>query len=108
MRHCMSRAGIALALLASFTADVARAQDAGAGASAGDAGDPGSGGDAGGDGGAAAFVSPASNALVAIRRSEPRTEVALSLGATAMACSAGPSSWREAGLPRRDGSSSRR
>jgi hypothetical protein len=47
---------------------------------AGDAG--GDATDAGGDGGAAAFASPASNALVAIRRSEPRTEVALSLGAS--------------------------
>ena len=35
-----------------------------------------------GDGGAAAIVSPTSNALVAIRRSEPRSELALSLGAT--------------------------
>lgn len=34
-----------------------------------------------GDVGAAAIVSPAANALVAIRRSEPRSEVALSLGA---------------------------
>jgi hypothetical protein len=34
-----------------------------------------------GDIGAAAIVSPASNALVAIRRSEPRSEVALSVGA---------------------------
>jgi hypothetical protein len=34
-----------------------------------------------GDVGAAAIVSPASNALVAIRRSEPRSEVALSVGA---------------------------
>jgi hypothetical protein len=83
MSHCTSRAGIALALVAAFTADVAMAQDAGAGASAGDAGSGGdAGGDGGGDGGAAAFVSPASNALVAIRRSEPRTEIALSLGAS--------------------------
>jgi len=37
--------------------------------------------DIGGDG-AAAIVSPTSNALVAIRRSEPRTEVALGVGAT--------------------------
>jgi hypothetical protein len=37
-----------------------------------------SGGD---DGGAAAIVSPTTNALVAIRRSEPRSEVALSVGA---------------------------
>jgi hypothetical protein len=34
-----------------------------------------------GDIGAAAIVSPASNALVAVRRSEPRSEVALSMGA---------------------------
>jgi hypothetical protein len=34
-----------------------------------------------GDIGAAAIVSPAANALVAIRRSEPRSEVALSIGA---------------------------
>jgi hypothetical protein len=34
-----------------------------------------------GDVGAAAIVSPAANALVAIRRSEPRSEVALSIGA---------------------------
>jgi hypothetical protein len=37
-----------------------------------------SGGD---DGGAAALVSPTTSALVAIRRSEPRSEVALSVGA---------------------------
>ena len=36
-----------------------------------------------GDVGAAAIVSPASNALVAIRRSEPHSEVALSIGAAA-------------------------
>ncbi len=35
-----------------------------------------------GDVGAAAIVSPSSNALVAIRRSEPRSEVGLSFGAT--------------------------
>jgi hypothetical protein len=35
-----------------------------------------------GDIGAAAIVSPSSNALVAIRRSEPRSEVGLSFGAT--------------------------
>jgi hypothetical protein len=81
MSHFTSHAGIALALLASFAAGGARAQDAEGGAAGGEAGDTGSGGDDGGDGGAAAFVSPASNALVAIRRSEPRSEVALSLGA---------------------------
>jgi hypothetical protein len=41
-----------------------------------------SGGD---DGGAAAIVSPTTNALVAIRRSEPRSEVALSVGAAVVA-----------------------
>jgi hypothetical protein len=53
-------ARVALALLITFAAREATAQDAG---------------------GADAIVSPASNALVAIRRSEPRSEVALSLGA---------------------------
>lgn len=57
-----------LAALALATAGPARAQDAGAGDV--------------GDGGAAAIVSPTSNALVAIRRSEPRSELALSVGAT--------------------------
>ncbi len=38
--------------------------------------------DIGGDGGVASIVSPTSNALVAIRRSEPRSELALSVGAT--------------------------
>jgi hypothetical protein len=56
---------LTLAVLASLlAAGSARAQDAG-----------------GDDGGAAALVSPTTNALVVIRRSEPRSEVALSVGA---------------------------
>ena len=65
-----------LALAAAFlllTAGGANAQDAGEGGGDADAG-------GGGDGGASAAVSPTSNALVAIRRSEPRSEVALSVG----------------------------
>ncbi len=63
---------LAPALAAAFalaSAALVRAQDAGAG-------------DIGGDGGVASIVSPTSNALVAIRRSEPRSELALSVGAT--------------------------
>ena len=75
------RAGIALALLASLAAVGARAQDVGDAGSGGDAGDAGDIGGGDGDSDASAVVSPVSNALVAIRRSEPRSEVALSLGA---------------------------
>jgi len=57
---------LAIAFLASLAAGGARAQGTG---------------DVGGDGGASAIVSPTGNALGPIRRSEPRSEVALSLGA---------------------------
>ena len=75
-------ARVALALLTTLAAGEAAAQDAG-------------------DGGADAIVSPASNALVAIRRSEPRSEVALSLGAAVVDAPAGTAFGRV--IPYRDG-----
>ncbi len=69
-------------LVALLGAGAARAQEAAGSGDGGDADSDAGASSGGDDSGASALVSPTSNALVAIRRSEPRSQVALSVGAS--------------------------